>query len=430
MASIHIKLTKQNIETIKPINDDDVWAWDTEITEYGLRVKPSGVKSFFIQYRPNGVGRSKRHTFGQFGKFTADQARKTAKVLFGQVAKGGDPSLDRKNKKSARTIKELCECYYRDAVAGRVLYRGKPKKASTLSIDIGRINRHIIPLLGQKAMEDVTRHDVESFLHSVMDGKTAVDEKTGKHGRARVTGGPGTAAKSVSLLGAIFKYSIKKGWRLDNPCTGVELPKDNVKQRFLSADELKAFGAALRAAHDQGVNRTALNVIEALALTGCRKGEILALKKRELDATGQCIRLEDSKSGAQLRPCGWSAMNFLTELAPEDANDYIFPASRGDGHFVSIAKPLAKVCALAGLSDVTAHVLRHTFATTANEIQYSELTIAGLLGHSAGSVTARYVHHVDRALADAADRVSAIIASRLEGRQSGDVIALPETITG
>ena len=62
------------------------------------------------------------------------------------------------------------------------------------------------------------------------------------------------------------------------------------------------------------------------------------------------------------------------------------------------------------------HVLRHSFAATAAEMGFSELTIAGLLGHSVPGVTARYAHVPDSALVAAADRVSARIASRLTER--------------
>ncbi len=414
-----------------PVAGRDVFIWDAELRGFGLRVKPSGVKTFIIQYR-NDRGRTRRYAIGQFGRLTADQARREAKSKLGEVEKGKDPSRERKSIKAAVTISDLCDAYYKDAVAGKVLRRGKPKKASTLSIDRGRIDRHILPLLGHSALEELTRQDIEKFMYRVMEGATAVDIKTGPRGRARVTGGPGTAAKAVSLLGSMYHYAIKKNWCTENPCTGVERPQDKKRVRFLSAEEMMSFGAALREAHDKGINRAALLALEALALTGCRKTEILALRRRELDPVGRCIRLGDSKSGAQLRPCGRPAMDFLMGQAPEEVDGYIFPATRGNGHVVNIAKPLAKVCSIARLEGVTAHVLRHTYATTANEIEYSELTIAGLLGHSAGSVTARYAHHVDHALAAAADRVSATIAARLQGRESagGDAISLASVEIG
>ena len=86
---------------------------------------------------------------------------------------------------------------------------------------------------------------------------------------------------------------------------------------------------------------------------------------------------------------------------------------------------LARVCKRAGLKGVTPHGLRHTFASVAAELGFSELTIAGLLGHSAGSVTAGYVH-LDSALLTAADRVSAVIADALDGKPAAEIAPLCE----
>ncbi|MGA0599260.1 tyrosine-type recombinase/integrase [Caulobacter sp. KR2-114] len=73
---------------------------------------------------------------------------------------------------------------------------------------------------------------------------------------------------------------------------------------------------------------------------------------------------------------------------------------------------IARLCHLAGFRDVTLHTLRHTFASVAADMGYSELTIAGLLGHAALGVAQRYVH-LDKALVVAADDVSGHILGLL-----------------
>ena len=92
----------------------------------------------------------------------------------------------------------------------------------------------------------------------------------------------------------------------------------------------------------------------------------------------------------------------------------MFPADRGDGHFTGVVRVLDRVCTKANVKEVTPHVLRHTFASVAGDLGFSELTIAGLLGHSARGETQGYVH-LDTALIVAADRVSAKIAKFLDG---------------
>jgi len=67
------------------------------------------------------------------------------------------------------------------------------------------------------------------------------------------------------------------------------------------------------------------------------------------------------------------------------------------------------------LSDVTPHVLRHSFASIANDLGFTEVTIAALVGHAKGSVTSKYIHTLDTALIMAADTISGYIQGLLDG---------------
>jgi hypothetical protein len=75
------------------------------------------------------------------------------------------------------------------AERGLVLTRRGESKSGDLYSDKGRIERHIIPLLGKRTVKDLTPADVRRFMQNVIAGKTAADVKTGKRGRAIVTGG-------------------------------------------------------------------------------------------------------------------------------------------------------------------------------------------------------------------------------------------------
>ena len=105
-------------------------------------------------------------------------------------------------------------------------------------------------------------------------------------------------------------------------------------------------------------------------------------------------------------------MDCIESLPGGDGSRFFFPADWGDGHFIGVVRVLDRVCLKAKLKDVTPHILRHTFASVAGDLGFSELTIAGLLGHSARRVTQRYVH---LALVVAADHVSAEIGQMLDG---------------
>lgn len=406
------KLTKSLLDKLKPIEGKDYSVWDSEVVGFGVRVKPSGKRSFQIKYRTEN-GRQRKTTLGSYGQLTVEQARKLAQKEMGLVADGHDPAEIRLQKRKAQTISELCDRYMEDARAGRILYRGKAKSQSTMDIDNGRIERHIKPLLGARRIDILSRGDVEKFLFAVRDGKTAIRQKTGFRGVANVRGGLGTAKKSVSLLSAIYRYAIKEGLTENNPCQYVELPADNKKTRFLREEEYARLGAALKTIGVSTSYDRACEAILALALTGCRRQEILNLRANEIDREGRCLRLSHTKTGAQIRPCGQAALSVLTKAAKSYESDYVFPSKRIDGPLVNIRIPMKLVCEEAGLDDVTPHTLRHSYATVAHELGYSELTIAGLLGHRLNSVTSRYAHHVDHVLANAADKVSEVVLERL-----------------
>jgi hypothetical protein len=191
-------------------------------------------------------------------------------------------------------------------------------------------------------------------------------------------------------------------------------PGEGRQRRFLNLDEIGRLGAAMREA-DGIENRTGFAAIRFLLLTGLRRNEALALPWSWVDSRSRCIRFADTKTGAQLRPLGSAPAALLDSLTrDDDATAFVFPADRGDGHFVGLPRVLARICARARLSGVTVHVLRHSFASVAAEMGFSELTIAGLLGHSVPGVTARYAHLApDRALLTAADQVSTRIAGAL-----------------
>ncbi len=400
------KLTKTVVEAAAP-RDKAFTVWCGDLSGFGVAVLPSGRRTYFVDYR-NGDGVRRRMSIGAHGKVTAEEARKLALKTLGGVVKGEDPAGAKAERRAARTMRELCEEYLSAAEKGLIMGKGgRAKKASTLDTDRGRIARHIIPLLGNRPVRDVAAADVHRFIRDVTAGKTALVEKTGLRGKAVVEGGAGTAARTAGLLGGILSYAVSEGIIASNPAQGVKRPSDKRRQRRLSEADYKALGDTLRAMEAEGIEAfQGLAGARLLALSGCRLGEIVKLRRSEVDAAGGCLRLEDSKEGASVRPIGRAALAVLTSLPHRDGCPYVLPAARSDGPFGGMPGAWKRIAARAKLDGVTAHTLRHGFASIAHDLGFTELTVSALLGHSAGSVTSRYIHHVDSVLIAAADAVA------------------------
>src|SRR5712691_843249 len=401
--------------------------WDAAIPGFGARRQKSTAVSFVLMYRTR-EGRQRRYTIGRHGApWTPDSARQEALRLLGEVAKGADPAGDKREAREAITVAELCDRYLADAEAGRLLTRrGNAKKASTLTIDRGRIERHVKPLLGRVAVSAIERRDIERFMHAVAEGKTAGRTKTRPRGLARVRGGKGTATRAVGLLGGIFTYAVRQGLRTDNPVHGVVRFADGRRERRLSDDEYAALGAALRQGAAQGIWPAAIAATRFLALTGWRKSEALGLRWTEIDPARRTATLADSKTGRSIRPLSHAACNVLKTL-PHSGNDRVFPASRGGAetvlHFKKFWPRLAKLGKLP--PQITPHVLRHSLTSLAADLGYSEPTIAALVGHQGRSITSRYVHSADAVLLAAADMLANRTTQLMgEAKPEADVVPL------
>lgn len=408
------KITRTLVEALKPakvgVEGSNHLIWDSELRGFGVSVGSTGAKSFVVQYR-NPAGKSRRKVIGRFGLITAEEARRTARGILGDIAKGIDLEAEERQRQG-RTVNEICDWYLERAEAGKIIGRSRrPIKTSTLAMDRSRIDAHIRPLLGDCIIERLKLGDIEAAQADIAAGLTSKPRKGSRGGSTK--GGEGVAARTMSTLHSILEHGVRLGEIERNPARGVRRIASRPKMRWLSQAELRKLGSALREAEDEQEHPTGLAVIRLLLLTGFRRLEALSLERKWLLDEEQAIHFPTTKTGAQRRVIGAAALALL-EAQVDAGSPYFFPADWGEGHFIGLVRVLDRVCLRAGLEGVTPHVLRHTFASVAGGLGYSELTIAAMLGHASRGITQRYIH-IDQPLRAAATMTSDHIAKLLGG---------------
>lgn len=397
------KLTKRAIDALLPPATKQAVLWDTELKGFGVRVLPSGLKTFIVQYR-NVEGIKRRINIARYGVLTVEQARDQAKLKLAAIIKGEDPADAVKQARKGMTVAEMCDWYLVEARAGRILGRKNlPIKASSLDKDESRIKTHIKPLLGKRIVRHLTPADIEQMQTDVKDGKTAKPRGGGRGGRT--TGGPSAASGCVGTIQAIIGHAKHKGLLDSLPTQGAKKLAGRKKTRRLSFPEIVLVGKAMAYAERNGENPVALGVLRTLLLTGYRREEAQAMHKAWVHGAAGYVAFPDTKGGAQVRAIGPAAVKIVESQPGIVGNPHVFPSEVGSGAFTAVASCLQRVCKLAGIEGVTPHTLRHTFGSVAGELGFSELTIRAMLGHASQNVTQDYIH-IDEALKLAVRRTS------------------------
>lgn len=442
------KITKRLVESTKPAKNYFL-IWDREVRGFGLRVNPSAVKSYVVQYR-NAHGDSRRLTIGNHGRLTAENARIEAKRLLGLVSLGRDPIEEKRQARKGETIADLC----REYLSG---HAEPHKKTSSLRHDHSMIERLIKPALGNRKIKDITTGDVHRL-----------------HGSLRGT--PYQANRVVALLSKMFNCA--EAWGMtpggSNPCRHLKRYKEGKRERYLSAEELACLGETLTLAGRENVQRSsALNAIRLLIFTGCRLSEVLTLRWDYVDFDHACLRLPDSKTGAKEIQLNAPALQVLADME-RDRSGWVIVGQKPKRHLVNLEKPWRHIrnratvrlwaghqdpavsefvsrlrerlgreptyeeCQSAaylerqrdsefalpkGLTDVRLHDLRHSFASVAAGLGEGLPMIGKLLGHTNVATTARYAHLADNPQKVATERIGAALAGMMAGN-SAQVVEL------
>jgi integrase len=407
-----MKLTKRIVEAVQA-NEDRLIVWDAEVKGFGLLVLPSGVKSYIFRYR-SPEGRERRLTIGQHGAMTCEQARKIAAEHKHTVVHGGDPLARRQERRDAATVSDVIDAYL-------LSEEFKDKTIVTQRVDIGRIERHLRPLLGKKHADLVTEQDVRRAFAAIRDGKTAADVKTGSRGRARVRGGPGAARMAIVLLSVIFNWAIRDQRMKENPCRHFKLPAGGTREAILENvdDYARLFKTIDRMEEELRIRQPAADAIRLIALTGCRRGEAAGLRWRHVERDRIVLPPREHKAGRRTGKPRVIALPAVAQAIiarqPEGGpDDFVFTPAKGQGA-IELTHVWDKIRTVAKLpADVTLHGLRHSVGSHLAMRGAETAQIMAALGHHQLSTAERYIHFAKSARSTLGEEAAAVAIAGMQ----------------
>lgn len=378
------KLTKRTIDAL-PIKDSDYAIWDSELRGFGIRVWPSGKKTYVLKCRVK--GKQKKYSIGTHGVFTVDQARTNAIEYLSEAKRGIDKSAELKAHKNSPTMADLGKRFLEEYVPTHC-------KASTAYEYKRSVEHFINNAMGKMKIMDISRPDVAAMHHDLRKI-------------------PYQANRTLGVLSKMMNMAEIWGLRQDgsNPCRHVKKYPEKGRERFLSKKEFIRLAEVLDEVEANGKeSKSCVNAYRLLMFTGCRLGEIQKLEWAHVDFEAQELHLPDSKTGAKTVYLGEAAVDILKNINQLEGNPYVITGKLKGSYLTDLQHPWRRIRVKAKLDKVRIHDLRHSFASNAIALGMSLPMVGKLLGHTQIQTTARYAHLASDPVKEAANLVAQSIA--------------------
>lgn len=363
--------------------------WDVVQPGFGVRVSPSGDKTFFVMYRHLGVRR--RLSLGKYPEMSLAEARREAKVKLGELASGRDPAGGSKRGPEVYTVADLAKDYLEQ--------HAKPYKRSWFHDDFV-LNRELLPACGRKRAKDVKKADVREVLERIAQR------------------GHGTAAnRARAIIRKMFSWALERDLVEFNPCAGIgKLAPELRRDRVLTVAEMKMLWWALD--DEEEATRDALRL---LLLTAQRRNEIRLMAVDQLEddlwtIPGSLTKNKRSHAVPHSRQAQVILAPWLEGAAP-----YVLASPRKRDHPLSVgalSHAARRIGRRLGFR-FGPHDLRRTAATFMPSLGIQRFVVARVLNHTDHSVTDiydrySYLPEKREALQRWADHLEALVAPKVE----------------
>ena len=379
--------------------------WDDRLPGFGVRIYPSGVKSFVLSYRCQ--GRKRLMALGRYGVLTLDMARDKARQALVESVVGSDPLDQRAKRDHGETVADLAKTY---------IERHAKVHKKTWIADQRAINKYVLPAWATKKVQSLNRSDVARLHHDV--GQTY----------------PYTANRLLEVISKMCELARIWGFVDEdsiNPARGIQRFKEKSRDRYITHEELPCLMQAI----DQEPNVYARYALWMYLLTGLRKSELLSRQWSDIDWDRKELCISDTKNGSpHYLPLSSAAQQILAQLPKQQGNPYLFPGAIAGRQIVNLDKPWRRIRIAAGVEDVRLHDLRRTVGSWLAQSGNSLHLIGKVLNHKTSQTTAVYARFADDSVRNALEALGQQIVGVAGRSHPAEIVSLeskrPQKIVG
>jgi len=344
-----------------------------------MLVTQSGSKTFYLRYRSAENGNKTTHVkLGRATDITLAQARDKVKKLRAEIALGDDPQAKIKEKRNEMTYGEFMEDYFFPYIEPRRRSAGTYRQMH---------RSHIQKAFDNIKVNQITKRQVQAFHNDLR-----------KQGLAN-----GTCNRYLQLIKSSINVGINimEVINIKNPAVGIPLFEEQGRERYLNAEELYKLIPVLMENNGQ-----IAKIIRFLLATGLRLGECLHCEWEHIDIQNKVMVIPSKNAKSKKTdsiPLNDAAIQVLEECDKNLPPFYNLATKKA---YVSIKKGFKNLMQQAEIEGVTAHTLRHSFASMLLKKGSSLSCIQRILRHSDISVTQKYAHLSPASVQAASDTIS------------------------
>ena len=324
---------------------------DDDVPNFYLRVRPTGSRSYIIQWRS--AGRQRRATIGKAGILTLDEARKRARKMLVGIDEGHDPvAAKHQSRVEDRQLFGTLVAEYLAARASEL----KPRSLEAVKLHLEQHFKGLHPL----PIARISRAMVAAELRTIRNERGNI-----------------AANRARSSASALFGWLIGEGLLESNPVVGTNSSNEGTgRERVLTDAELVAIWSAAPAG-DYG------RIVKLLILTGQRRDEVSNLRWDEVKDSMISLPSSRTKNARPHDvPLSPQALAVLDEVSARAGRDSVF--GRGASGFSNFSASKANLDEASGVTDWTLHDLRRTCATRMADLGVQPHIIEAVLNHVCG----------------------------------------------